>query len=210
MGITESFPRVDLLAIPKFLAEAKPPEQKTILCWVVDTRQFIIALPKDKHATWTRSIDKILGNRYARMMTKELETTLGRRSHAAYVILHARHLMGRLYKACERSKRSGTMRLTRPHLDNFTLRKSFFLKGGARNLDQPAGLSMAVENRTSGRVPPRNWRLLSQERHPVAVSAAWELVRRSYAQHFGIPRRLRGNGRRLLRRTRVDVRGCFA
>ncbi|KAI2495699.1 hypothetical protein MHU86_18830 [Fragilaria crotonensis] len=33
----ESFPRDDILAIPKFLAEAKPSERKMILGWLVDT-----------------------------------------------------------------------------------------------------------------------------------------------------------------------------
>ena len=62
VGITESFPRDDILAIPKFLAEAKPSEKKTILGWLVDTRRFIVALPKDKHAMWSRSIDKIFNS----------------------------------------------------------------------------------------------------------------------------------------------------
>ncbi len=33
----ESFPRDDILAVPKFLAEAKPSERKVILGWTVDT-----------------------------------------------------------------------------------------------------------------------------------------------------------------------------
>jgi hypothetical protein len=35
----ESFPRDNILAIPKFLAEAKPSESKVILGWIVDTRK---------------------------------------------------------------------------------------------------------------------------------------------------------------------------
>ena len=95
---------------------------------MVDTRRFIVALPKDKHATRSRSIDKILGNRHAHVMTKELETALARLSHTAYVIPYARHFMGRLYKACERSKRSGKARLTRPQLDDLSLWQSFLWK----------------------------------------------------------------------------------
>ena len=128
MGTTESLPRDDLLAIPKFLAEAKPSGRKSILGWVVDTRRFIVALPKDKHAMWSRSINKILGNRHVHVTTKELQTTLGQLSHAAYVIPYARHFMGRLYKTCERSKRSGKARLTRNQLDDLSLWQRFLWK----------------------------------------------------------------------------------
>ena len=67
------------------------------------------------------------------------------------------------------------------------------MESGARNLNQPASLPMADENRTSGRMPPRNWRLLSQERDRVAVSATRGTVRPSHAQHLRVPRRVRGS-----------------
>ena len=80
------------------------------------------------------------------------------------------------------------------------------MESGARNLNQPASLPMADENRMSGRVPSRNWRLLSQERNRVAVSAARGILRPSHAQYLRVPRRVRGNGSRISRRTGVDVR----
>ena len=121
----ESFPRDDILAIPKFLAEAKPSERKMILGWLVDTRRFTVALPEDKYHAWTKVIDKILANRHAHVTTNDLEKTLGRLSHAAYVVPYSRHFMGRLYKACERSKRSGKTRLTNPQRDDLSLWRSF-------------------------------------------------------------------------------------
>ena len=63
----------------------------------------------------------MLTNRHALVTTCDLETTLGRFSHAAYVIPYARHFMGRLYKAGERSKLSGKARLTKPQLDDLIL-----------------------------------------------------------------------------------------
>jgi hypothetical protein len=70
----------------------------------------------------------MLTNRHAFVTTRDLETTLGRFSHAAYVIPYARHFMGRLYKACERSKQSGKARLTKPQLDDLLLWKVFLQK----------------------------------------------------------------------------------
>ena len=43
----ESFPRDDLLAMSKFLAEAKPSESKVILGWRVNTRLFNVSLPAE-------------------------------------------------------------------------------------------------------------------------------------------------------------------
>ena len=80
------------------------------------------------------------------------------------------------------------------------------MESSARNLNQPASLPMADENRTSGRVPSRNWRLLSQERDRVAILAAGGIVRPNHAQHLRVPRCVRGNGRRISRRTGVDER----
>ncbi|KAI2500083.1 hypothetical protein MHU86_14410 [Fragilaria crotonensis] len=126
--VKETFPRDDILAIPKFLAEAKPSERKMILGWIVDTRRFVVALPHDKHMSWTQAVDRMLTHRHAFVTTRDLETTLGRFSHAAYVIPYARHFMGRLYKACERSKQAGKARLTKPQLDDLILWKAFLQK----------------------------------------------------------------------------------
>ena len=62
-----------------------------ILGWMVDTRRFTVALPGDKQQAWTRAIAKLLASRHAHVTTKDLETTLGRLSHAAYAIPYARH-----------------------------------------------------------------------------------------------------------------------
>ena len=56
----ESFPRDEMLALSKFLAEAKPSQRKLILGWMVDTRAFSVMLPRDKLENWTRSIDEML------------------------------------------------------------------------------------------------------------------------------------------------------
>ncbi|KAI2507351.1 hypothetical protein MHU86_7071 [Fragilaria crotonensis] len=124
-GGNELFPRDNILAIPKFLAEAKPSERKRILGWMVDTRCFTVALPEDKHQAWTKAIDKLLASSLAHVMTKDLEKTLGRLSHAASIVPYSRHFMGRLYKACKRLKRSGKTRLTDPQREDLSLWRSF-------------------------------------------------------------------------------------
>jgi hypothetical protein len=103
----ESFPRDDILTVPKFLAEAKPSERKVILGWTVNTPKLSVALPQDKFRAWTGSVDDILRRHKSPIPAKELETLMGRLNHASYIIPYARHFTERLYKAC---KRDGTGR----------------------------------------------------------------------------------------------------
>ena len=124
----ESFPRDDILAVPKFLAEAKPSERKVILGWTVDTRKLSVALPQDKFRAWTASVDDILRRHRSPIPAKELETLMGRLNHASYVIPYARHFTGRLYKACERARRNGSARLTRMQLEDLELWRKFLRK----------------------------------------------------------------------------------
>jgi hypothetical protein len=124
----ESFPRDDILAVPKFLAEAKPSEKKVILGWIVDTRKLSVALPQDKFKAWTGSVDDILHRHKSSIPAKDLETLMGRLNHASYVIPYARHFTGRLYKACKRARRSGSARLTRMQLEDLELWRKFLQK----------------------------------------------------------------------------------
>jgi hypothetical protein len=49
---SESFPQDNLLAVSKFLAEAKALERKTVLGWEVSTRVFKFSLPADIRRAW--------------------------------------------------------------------------------------------------------------------------------------------------------------
>ena len=112
-GVTESMPRDALIAVSKFLAEARASEIKTILGWEVNTRHMTVSLPPDKHRAWTSEIQSMWTRPGRRATAKELESTIGRLSHAAYVVPNSRHFLGRLYRACERAKANGSVRLTK-------------------------------------------------------------------------------------------------
>jgi hypothetical protein len=60
-AVDESFPRDGLLAMSKFLAEAKASEREVILGLEVNTRSFAVSLPADKHRAWVRDLRR-LGN----------------------------------------------------------------------------------------------------------------------------------------------------
>ena len=108
----ESFPRDDLLAASKFLAEAKASERKTILGWDVNTRSFKVSLPMDKRLAWVNELRRLRSMPGRRAHAKELETTMGRLSHAAYVVPNARPFLGRLDRASERAQACRSVKLS--------------------------------------------------------------------------------------------------
>ncbi|KAI2489344.1 hypothetical protein MHU86_25257 [Fragilaria crotonensis] len=97
----ETFPRDGLLSTSKFLAEAKASERKVILGWVINTRNFTVSLPGDKHRAWTNDIRRMKEKPGRRASSKDLEALIGRLNHAAFVIPNSRPFLGRLYRASE-------------------------------------------------------------------------------------------------------------
>ena len=73
-------------------------------------------------------MEDILRRHKSPIPAKELETLMGRLSHASYVIPYTRHFTGRLYKACERARRNGSARLTRMQLEDLKLWRKFLRK----------------------------------------------------------------------------------
>ena len=79
-----SFPCDDLLlAISKFLAEAKLSESKVILSWQVNKGLLCL--------------ERILARRRDHVPEMTLERLMGRQNHTAFVIPLSRHFTGRLY-----------------------------------------------------------------------------------------------------------------
>ena len=118
-------PTDELLAVSKFLAEAKPSQRKVILGWLIDTRALEVRLPREKAEKWSQSIDELLRKRRHPVRSKDLATLLGRLNNAAYVVPFSRHFTGRLYKASRRSETKGSIILSGPQLDDLVLWKRF-------------------------------------------------------------------------------------
>ena len=121
----ESFPRDDLLAASKFLAEAKASERKTILGWDVNTRSLKVSLPADKRRAWLVELRRLAKLPGRRANAKELETTIGRLNHAAYVVPNSRPFLGRLYRASERARACGSVRLSDSQVEDLKLWEAF-------------------------------------------------------------------------------------
>ncbi|KAI2497773.1 hypothetical protein MHU86_16715 [Fragilaria crotonensis] len=180
--VKETFPRDDILAIPKFLAEAKPSERKMILGWIVDTRRFVVALPHDKHMSWTQAVDRMLTHRHA-------------------FTLYGKAIQG--LRAFEAGREGETDQTPTGRPDSV---EGFPSEGVARYLDQQAGLPVADAHSEGGRMPTRHRRLLPQERPGVAISATRAPAGASDPKHSRVPCCLCGDDRGIPRRGRVDGR----
>jgi hypothetical protein len=84
----EPIARDDLLSFEKTVAEGTPEETKVILGWLINTRTLTLSLPEDKRASWSHSITQLLTAKTVSL--EDIETTIGRLNHAAYVIPTAR------------------------------------------------------------------------------------------------------------------------
>ena len=93
-GHDEPISRSHIASVRKLLAEGGLAEIYTFLGWLINTRLFTIALPKDKWTAWLRSIVDLLNK--ADSDFKELSTLVGRLEHVCYIIPAARHFMNRL------------------------------------------------------------------------------------------------------------------
>jgi hypothetical protein len=129
----ESFPRDNFLAASKFLAEAKASERKTILGWDVNTRSFKVSLPADKRMNWVNKLRRLRFLPGGRAHAKELETTIGRLNHAAYVVPNSRPFLGRLYRASERAQACGSVKLSDSQVADLQLWE-VFLEAAAKGV----------------------------------------------------------------------------
>jgi hypothetical protein len=83
-----------LLSGPKLIAVGTPAEVQIVLGWDLNTRSLTILLPHDKFEAWSEDLRLIV--QVGKASFGELESTVGRLNHAAYVIPLARHFLNRI------------------------------------------------------------------------------------------------------------------
>jgi hypothetical protein len=119
-----------VLSISKFLGEATPLEVKTILGWIVDTCHLLLLLPPNKVCAWFDSVQAMLEDP-SKGSYEHLDTLSGQLNHCGFLILQARHFMGRIQAAkYSASKRRHTWLLLDVQLD-LKLWLAFLASAGA-------------------------------------------------------------------------------
>ncbi len=100
----DPIPRKDIIAMKKFIAEGKLEETKTVLGWIINSRELTVSLPLDKHKKWTDELNSILTQR--RVHQKQLHTSLGRLEHIANIIPILRHFFGQITPSTSSSNKT--------------------------------------------------------------------------------------------------------
>jgi hypothetical protein len=95
-------PRKDMEAQNKLQAEAGLEEWKTILGWILDTRHFLVQLPKNKFVAWTNIINVVIQR--GTMMAKEVKSIVGQLGHLEIAIPFVHHFLSRLRDLQARAK----------------------------------------------------------------------------------------------------------
>ena len=120
-GDDEPIPRRQLLEPSKLMAEGRPTERLVVLGWLMDTRRMLVSLPKEKFRAWAEDLQRILSA--GETTVGELETTIGRLNHAAYLIPLSRHFLNRVRNRIPigRRRKHQALRLGTMELDDLRL-----------------------------------------------------------------------------------------
>ncbi len=102
MRPNKPIPGKDMEARNKLQAEAGLEERKTILGWLLDTRRFLVQLPKIKFVTWMSLINTIIQRGIT--MAKEVEIIIGQLGHPGMTIPFVHHFLSRLCNLHTRAK----------------------------------------------------------------------------------------------------------
>ena len=126
-GPDEPIKRRELMSKPKLIAEGGPAEDQIVLGWTLDTRSLLVILPFDKFEAWSGDLKLIIAERKGTF--GQLETTVGRLNHAAYVIPLSRHFLNRIRLRIKvRKHKKQSLSLAQDEIDDFKLWVSFLEK----------------------------------------------------------------------------------
>jgi hypothetical protein len=129
-GDSEPVKRREIVSQPKLIAEGSPAEVQIVLGWTLNTRSLRVILPADKFEAWSSDLKLIIDERKGTF--GELETTIGRLNHAAYIIPLSRHFLNRIrLRLRVRKHKKQALSLTQAEIDDFDLWVFFLLKARA-------------------------------------------------------------------------------
>jgi hypothetical protein len=107
----EPVPRRPLLGPDKLEAEGRSAEVQIVLGWEIRTRPFIVALPKDKYLAWDGDLKGAVMRKGCTI--QELESLVGRLTHASYLIPLSRHFLNEIRQKSRTTSRSKARQIVR-------------------------------------------------------------------------------------------------
>jgi len=107
----EPIPRKPLLGPEKLEAEGRSSETQIVLGWEIKTRPFIVSLPVDKYLAWDHDLSEVIQR--GGCSIQELESMVGRLTHASYLIPLSRHFLNEIRNKSQTKSRNKTRQVVR-------------------------------------------------------------------------------------------------
>ena len=127
--IVEPVPRRPLLGPEKLEAEGRSSERQVVLGWEINTRRLIVALPNDKYRAWDTDLAEIIHQKSCSI--QELESMIGRLTHASFLIPLSRHFLNEIRRKAltpSRRKEKQVVRFTGDEIEDMKLWRTYLLK----------------------------------------------------------------------------------
>ena len=105
----ETVKRNNAVQQTKYSVEGFPKETNTILGWIINTHSFKIFLSTDKAQKWIQDIEDLLQE--GTVLTKQIESCIGRLNHASFIIPVGRYFLSRLRHRLKMCKQYGKQNL---------------------------------------------------------------------------------------------------
>lgn len=127
---SEPVPRKPLLSPDKLAAEGRSSEIQIVLGWRINTRRLEVSLPDDKFRAWSQDVREAISRRG--VSRRELESMVGRLTHASHLIPLSRHFLNEIRRRFENlprhARKSHFIRFSREELEDLTLWQDFLKK----------------------------------------------------------------------------------
>ena len=122
----EPIPRKPLLGPEKLEAEGRSSETQIVLGWEVKTRPFTVSLPSDKYLAWDSDLTDVIQRKSCSI--QELESMVGRLTHASYLIPLSRHFLNEIRnksRTQSRNKKRQVVRFTVDEIEDLKLWRNY-------------------------------------------------------------------------------------
>ena len=115
--------RDHMVSMSKLVAKVALEESKVLLCWLLDTRNLLVILPKEKFLAWSKMIKDIIERETSRF--DELDSLIGRLVHVSVIIPYMKHFLSRIRQEKKRSKNRKKIKLCSEAVEDLSLHLDF-------------------------------------------------------------------------------------
>jgi len=112
-----------MLSIVKMLAEGQQSEIKIMLGWQINTREFIVQLPRNKFLRYTKQLREVI--RLKKSSNDNFRSIIGRLEQVTYAVPHSRYFLNHLRHLQMRTEKRHNVHIPKSILSDLHLFVTF-------------------------------------------------------------------------------------